>query len=85
MKLKFIHSDAELKEHAESRQAMRTVNVNTSGLRDRTTEIVGVEEFYKVLEEMRRRWVEDRGAEGLKIKRIQGVEGNEGVEGAWQD
>jgi hypothetical protein len=80
-----VYSDAELKAHAESRLAMRTVNVNTSGLRDRTKEIVGVEELYKILEETWRRWVEDGGAEGLKIKRMQGVGGKEGIEGAWQD
>jgi Protein of unknown function (DUF2855) len=80
-----VYSDAELKEHAESRQELRKVQLNTSGLRDRTKEVVGVQEFYKILEETWTKWIEDGGPRDLKIKKMEGVEGEGGIEGAWQD
>ncbi|KAG9228877.1 hypothetical protein BJ875DRAFT_476411 [Amylocarpus encephaloides] len=80
-----IYSSDELKEHSESSQILKKVQLNTSGLRDRTKEAVGIDEFYGALEETWERWIEDGGSKGVSLRQMKGVRGRDGIEGAWQD
>lgn len=63
----------------------KQVMLNTSGLRDLAIKAVGPETYYRELDETWERCAKDQTFGNITLKTLRGVEGPEGIEGAWSD
>lgn len=61
------------------------VQLNTSGLRDQAVKLVGADKYFQRLDTDWKRWLEEKAYGNLQVKVMSGVEGRQGIEGAWSD
>jgi hypothetical protein len=80
-----VYSPVELKVRLSINKSLHKVQLNTSGLRDRAIEAIGPDEFFRRQEAAWKRYHEEGGLGSLDLKSLRGVEGPEGIEGAWSD
>lgn len=79
-----VYSSAELQARKEAGAAK--VQLNTSGLRDRTIAATGAERYYREADETWTRCVADGTFGNITVKVLRGgVAGRQGIEGAWSD
>ncbi|SPO05444.1 uncharacterized protein DNG_08131 [Cephalotrichum gorgonifer] len=80
-----VYSDEEIQAHAVLHKTLGKVQLNASGLRDRAMETLGPEKFFRSLDEDWVRCYEEEGLGRLELRELSGVEGDQGVKGAWDD
>ncbi|OAA76129.1 hypothetical protein LEL_05813 [Akanthomyces lecanii RCEF 1005] len=78
-----IYSSEELQARKDT--AVAKVQLNTSGLRDRTIAAIGAERYYRESEETWARCVKDGTFVSIAVRMLRGVVGHQGIEGAWSD
>ncbi|OAR02361.1 hypothetical protein LLEC1_02444 [Akanthomyces lecanii] len=78
-----VYSTEELKARQDT--GVAKVQLNTSGLRDRTIAAIGAERYYRESEETWARCVKDDTFDSISISLRRGVAGRQGIDGAWSD
>lgn len=78
-----VYSSEELQARQDT--GVAKVQLNTSGLRDRTIVAIGAERYYRETDETWARCVKDGTFDNISIRMQRGVAGRQGIEGAWSD
>lgn len=65
-------------------QALGKVQFNTSGVRDRAAEVEGATAYFEGVDEAWKRCYTETGLGEVRLERYRGVEGVNGIEGAWK-
>ncbi|KAK0630893.1 hypothetical protein B0T17DRAFT_507326 [Bombardia bombarda] len=79
-----VYSDAEMKVYASSIEALGKIPMNASDVRDRAIDALGPDDYFERLNEAWGRCVTEKGLGELELLWFRGVEGEKGVDGAWQ-
>ncbi|EME80847.1 uncharacterized protein MYCFIDRAFT_215761 [Pseudocercospora fijiensis CIRAD86] len=78
------HSPSELAELAKTRAAMsERVQMNMSGIRDTALDLIGAETYFQDRYAAWDAFVGRGGLNGMRLEWLQGISGQEGLEGAW--
>ncbi|GKT92699.1 hypothetical protein CT0861_03027 [Colletotrichum tofieldiae] len=80
-----VFTDAEMAAFQAQSKRLGKVQFNTSGVRDRVLKAVGAAEYLRALNESWERFYRENGPGDINLRRLTGVEGAGGIEGAWQD
>ncbi|KAJ4414578.1 hypothetical protein N0V85_003098, partial [Neurospora sp. IMI 360204] len=79
-----VYSGEEIQVRMASGQALGKVQFNTSGVRDRAAEVEGATAYFEAVDEAWRRCYAEMGLGEVRLERYRGVEGANGIEGAWE-
>ncbi|CCC12232.1 hypothetical protein SMACR_05305 [Sordaria macrospora] len=78
-----VYSGEEIQARMASGQALGKVQFNTSGVRDRAAEVEGATAYFDGVDEAWKRCYTETGLGEVRFERYHGVEGANGIEGAW--
>lgn len=79
-----VFSEEERKAQNEVRATLNPVQMNTSAVKDRAVEQLGVGRYLGALEETYHKCISENGLGSFSLHRFQGVRGEKGIEGAWK-
>ncbi|KAK1969633.1 hypothetical protein LY78DRAFT_744932 [Colletotrichum sublineola] len=80
-----VFTDVEMAAFQAQSKRLGKVQFNTSGVRDRALKAVGAAEYSRALDDAWERFYRENGPGDISLRRLTGVEGEGGMEGAWQD
>lgn len=80
-----VFTAAEMAAFQAQSKRLGKVQFNTSGVRDRALEAAGAAEYSRALDEAWERFYRENGPGDISLRRLAGVEGVGGIEGAWKD
>ncbi|KAK2024713.1 hypothetical protein LX32DRAFT_704723 [Colletotrichum zoysiae] len=80
-----VFTDTEIAAFQEQSKRLGKIQFNTSDVRDRALEAVEAAEYLRALDEAWERFYRENGQGDIILRRLTGVEGPGGIEGAWQD
>lgn len=79
-----VYSPEDIQARMASGQAIGKVQFNTSGVRDRAAEVEGATAYFDGVDEAWKRCYAEKGLGEVRFERYRGVEGANGIEGAWE-
>lgn len=80
-----VFTEPEMAAFQAQSKRLGKVQYNTSGVRDRAIETAGATEYSRALDQAWGRCYRENGLGEINLRRLAGVQGAGGIEGAWQD
>ncbi|KAH7376403.1 hypothetical protein B0T11DRAFT_272265 [Plectosphaerella cucumerina] len=80
-----VFTGAEMAAFQAQSARLGKIQYNTSGVRDRALEAAGAAEYLRAVDEAWEKFYREKGFGHMSLRRLAGVQGAEGIEGAWQD
>lgn len=79
-----VYTGVEMQARMASGQTLGKVQFNTSGVRDRATEVEGATAYFEAVDEAWKRCYAESGLGDVRFESYRDVEGANGIEGAWK-
>lgn len=80
-----VFTGAEMAAFQAQSTRLGKIQYNTSGVRDRAMKAAGAAEYLRTVDEAWERFYREKGFGDMTLRRLAGVQGADGIEGAWQN